>query len=67
MRNVRMILQAVGVVRGMEPDINPNWVSGANRHSMATAWFRLLPDERVVPEHNLRPSSRDRYTFYARA
>jgi hypothetical protein len=39
-RNVRMILQAVGVVRGMEPDINPNWVSGTNRHSMA---HRVVP------------------------
>ena len=65
-----MILQAGGVVRGMELDINPNWVSGAYFHPTPGGpprGFRLFPGERVAPEHYLSPSSRDWYAFYARA
>ncbi len=68
--NLGMILQAAGVVRGMELDINPNWVSGAYFQPTsggALHGFRLFPDERVAPEHYLSPSSRDWYAFYARA
>jgi hypothetical protein len=68
--NLGMILQAAGVVRGMELDINPNWVSGAYFEPASDGpprGFRLFPDERVAPEHYLRPSSRDWYAFYARA
>jgi len=64
------ILQAGGVVRGMELDINPNWVSGAYFHPTPDGpphGFRLFPGERVSPEHYLSPSSRDWYAFYARA
>jgi hypothetical protein len=63
------ILQASGVVRGMELDINPNWVSGAYFHPASNGppqAFRLFPGEQVAAEHYLSPSSRDWYAFYAR-
>lgn len=63
------ILQASGVVRGMELDINPNWVSGAYFHPTPHGplqGFRLFPGEQVAAEHYLSPSSRDWYAFYAR-
>jgi hypothetical protein len=65
-----LILQASGVVRGMELDINPNWVSGAYFHSAPDGpprGFPLFPGEHVAPEHYLSPSSRDWYAFYARS
>lgn len=68
--NLGMILQAGGVVRGMELDINPNWVSGAYFRPTPDGpphGFRLFPGERVAPEHYLSPSSRDWYAFHARA
>ncbi|MGB8961121.1 MAG: phosphodiester glycosidase family protein [Pseudonocardiaceae bacterium] len=63
------ILQASGVVRGMELDINPNWVSGAYFHPTLQGppeAFRLFPGEKVAAEHYLSPSSRDWYAFSAR-
>lgn len=63
------ILQASGVVRGMELDINPTWVSGAYFHPTPGGppqAFRLFPGEKVSAEHYLSPSSRDWYAFYAR-
>jgi hypothetical protein len=63
------ILQASGVVRGMELDINPNWVSGAYFHPASNGppqAFRLFPGEQVAAEHYFSPSSRDWYAFYAR-
>lgn len=68
--NLGMILQAGGVMRGMELDINPNWVSGAYFRPTPDGpphGFRLFPGERVAPEHYLSPSSRDWYAFHARA
>jgi hypothetical protein len=68
--NLGMILKAGGVVRGMELDINPNWVSGAYFRPILDGpphAFRLFPGERVAPEHYFSPSSRDWYAFYARA
>ncbi len=67
--NLGRILQASGVVRGMELDINPNWVSGA--YFLPTPdglprGFRLFPGERVSAEHYFSPSSRDWYAFSAR-
>ena len=44
------ILQDAGVVRGMELDINPDWVSGAYFHPQPTGQpqsFKLFPDEKV--------------------
>ena len=63
------ILQASGVVRGMELDINPTWVSGAYFHPAPDGppqAFQLFPGEKVAAEHYLSPSSRDWYAFYAR-
>ncbi len=63
------ILHTSGVVRGMELDINPNWVSGAYFHSASQGppqAVRLFPGEKVAPEHYFSPSSRDWYAFYAR-
>lgn len=64
------ILVAAGVVRGMELDINPNWVSGAYFHDRAGAapsGFRLFPGERVSAEHYLVASSRDWYSWSLRS
>jgi hypothetical protein len=63
------LLQASGVVRGMELDINPNWVSGAYFQSEpdgSVRGFRLFPGEHVAADHYFHPSSRDWYAFYAR-
>ncbi|MGH3718390.1 MAG: hypothetical protein ACRDRI_06005 [Pseudonocardiaceae bacterium] len=63
------ILRASGVVRGMELDINPNWVSGAYFHPAPEGpleAFRLFPGEKVAADHYFSPSSRDWYAFYAR-
>lgn len=63
------LLAAAGVVRGMELDINPNWVSGTYFHRNPkgnTHGFRLFSAEQVSPQHYFTPSSRDFYGWYAR-
>lgn len=63
------ILADAGVVRGMELDINPDWVSGTYYHDTATGpaqGFSLFPDEKVPPQHYLAASSRDWYAWYLR-
>ncbi|NKQ55980.1 phosphodiester glycosidase family protein [Amycolatopsis sp. K13G38] len=63
------ILQAAGVVRGMELDINPAWVSGTYFHDSPTGppkGFQLFPAEQVPPEHYLHPASRDWFGWYLR-
>ncbi len=63
------ILQDAGVVRGMELDINPNWVSGTYFHDRPNgppAGFRLFPAEQVAPQHYFSPSSRDWFAWYLR-
>jgi hypothetical protein len=63
------ILQDAGVVRGMELDINPDWVSGAYFHPQpngAPASFRLFPAEKVSPRHYLESSSRDWFAWFTR-
>lgn len=63
------ILQDAGVVRGMELDINPDWVSGAYFHPQpggGTEAFRLFPAEKVSPQHYLEPSSRDWFAWFVR-
>jgi hypothetical protein len=63
------ILQDAGVVRGMELDINPAWVSGAYFHQGANAQpvgSRLYPTERVDPQHYLQASSRDWFAWLVR-
>jgi hypothetical protein len=63
------ILQAAGVVRGMELDINPAWVSGVYFHDRPGGppqGFKLFPAEQVPAQHYLSPSSRDWFGWYAR-
>lgn len=63
------LLADAGVVRGMELDINPNWVSGAYFHDnpgSAPTGYPLFPDEKVSPRHYLGPSSRDWYAWLLR-
>ncbi|MCW2721031.1 hypothetical protein [Pseudonocardia sp.] len=63
------ILQDAGVVRGMELDINPNWVSGTYFHPRRGAppqGFKLFPAEQVAPEHYFSPTSRDWFAWYIR-
>ena len=60
------ILRSAGVIRGMELDINPAWVSGAYFHPTGSGSpdaFRLFPDERVGAQHYLQTSSRDFVSF----
>jgi hypothetical protein len=64
------LLRAAGVVRGMELDINPTWVTGVYFHDSPTGppqGFRLYPAEHADPQHYLAPSSRDWYGWYARS
>jgi hypothetical protein len=64
------IMQAAGVVRGMELDINPAWVSGAYFHDTPNGppqGFKLFPAEQVAAQHYLSPSSRDWFGWYARS
>lgn len=63
------LLADAGVVRGMELDINPNWVSGAYFHdhlSGPPTGYPLFPDERVSPLHYLGNSGRDWYSWLLR-
>ncbi|WP_236794803.1 phosphodiester glycosidase family protein [Amycolatopsis sp. GM8] len=63
------ILKGAGVVRGMELDINPAWVSGTYFHDSPTGppkGFSLFPAEQVPPEHYLHPASRDWFGWYLR-
>ncbi|MDT7709692.1 MAG: hypothetical protein QOG20_5299 [Pseudonocardiales bacterium] len=63
------ILQDAGVVRGMELDINPNWVSGTYFHPRRGGppqGFKLFPAEQVAPEHYFSPTSRDWFAWYIR-
>ncbi len=63
------ILQDAGVVRGMELDINPTWVSGTYFHDRPGGppqGFPLFAAERVAPQHYLTPSTRDWYAWHLR-
>lgn len=64
----RILLDA-GVVRGMELDINPDWVSGAYFHPQPGGppqGFKLFPDEKVSPKHYFDASSRDWFAWFTR-
>jgi hypothetical protein len=64
------LLRSAGVVRGMELDINPAWVSGAYFHPTGAARpaaFRLFADEQVGAQHYLQTSSRDFVSFDLRS
>jgi hypothetical protein len=60
------VLADAGVVRGMELDINPAWVSGAYFTSGAVG-HRLYPAQKVDPEHYLAASSRDWFAWTRRS
>lgn len=63
------ILADAGVVRGMELDINPAWLSAAyfpHAPGQQLLGYRLYPAERVPPTHYLQPTSRDWYAWYIR-
>ncbi|MCD2188847.1 hypothetical protein [Actinomycetospora soli] len=60
------ILRSAGVVRGMELDINPAWVTGAYFHPTGDPRpdaFTLFPGEQVGAQHYLQTSSRDFLSF----
>jgi hypothetical protein len=63
------ILKDAGVVRGMELDINPDWITGTYFHvrtGQQPVGFRLYPGQRPSPQHYLSPSSRDWYAWFLR-
>lgn len=63
------LLTDAGVVRGMELDINPNWVSGTYFHDHPAGpptGYLLFPSEKVNPAHYLGVSSRDWYSWVLR-
>jgi hypothetical protein len=63
------ILQEAGVVRGMELDINPMWITGVYYQVRPVAQplgFRLYPSQRPSPSHYLSPSTRDWYAWFLR-
>ena len=64
------LLRSAGVVRGMELDLNPAWVSGVYFHPTGRPHppaFRLFPDEQIGTQHYLQPSSRDFFSIDLRS
>ena len=60
------LLRSAGVVRGMELDINPAWVSGVYFHPNGRPHpqaFELFPDQEIGTQHYLQVSSRDFFSF----
>ncbi|MGJ6126610.1 hypothetical protein QN239_28935 [Mycolicibacterium sp. Y3] len=63
------LLTDAGVVRGMELDINPDWVSGAyfqRQPDGSLSGHKLFPAEKVDAGHYLQPSSRDWFAWFVR-
>jgi hypothetical protein len=64
------VLADAGVVRGMELDINPQWVNGAyftpDPAGGAPVGHKLYPSEHASPDHYLTPSSRDWFSWTLR-
>ncbi len=63
------ILQEAGVVRGMQLDINPMWITGVYYHDQPGAGplgFRLYAGQRPSPSHYLSPAGRDWYAWFLR-
>jgi hypothetical protein len=63
------ILQDAGVVRGMELDINPDWITGVYYHTSPgkpAKGFQLYPGQKPTPSHYLSPSTRDWYAWFLR-
>jgi hypothetical protein len=64
------LLRSAGVVRGMELDINPAWVSGVYFHPNGGPHppaFELFPDQQIGTQHYLQISSRDFFSFDLRS
>ncbi|MCD2195294.1 hypothetical protein LQ327_18150 [Actinomycetospora endophytica] len=64
------LLRSAGVVRGMELDINPAWVSGVYFHPNGRPQppaFELFPDQQIGTQHYLQVSSRDFFSFDLRS
>jgi hypothetical protein len=64
------ILQEAGVVRGMELDINPMWITGVYYQIQPGAQplgVRLYASQRPSPSHYLSPASRDWYAWFLRS
>ena len=64
------LLRSAGVVRGMELDINPAWVSGVYFHPNGRPHppaFELFPDQQIGTQHYLQISSRDFFSFDLRS
>ena len=64
------ILRDAGVVRGMELDINPDWITGVYYHdrpgSQQPQGYHLYPNQKPSAAHYLSPSSRDWYAWFLR-
>jgi hypothetical protein len=63
------MLKDAGVVRGMELDINPEWITGVYFHAQPSGratGFRLYPGQKPSPSHYLSPSTRDWYAWFLR-
>ena len=63
------ILADAGVVRGMELDINPDWITGAYYHTtpgQPAKGFQLYPGQKPPASHYLSPSTRDWYAWFLR-
>jgi hypothetical protein len=63
------ILRAAGVVRGMELDINPDWITGVYFHDNPggpPTGYRLYPGQKPGPAHYLTASSRDWFAWFLR-
>lgn len=63
------ILRDAGVVRGMELDINPDWITGVYFHDhpgQHPTGYQLYPGQKPSPSHYLSPSSRDWYAWFLR-
>jgi hypothetical protein len=63
------VMKAAGVVRGMELDINPEWVTGAYYQHSATGQIdphKLIDGEQKPADHYFEPSTRDFYSWSLR-
>lgn len=63
------VMRAAGVVRGMELDINPEWVTGAYYQHSATGQIdphKLIDGETKPADHYFAPSTRDFYSWSLR-
>ena len=65
------ILKDAGVVRGMEMDINPSWITGVYYHDRPAGQqplgFHLYPNQKPSAAHYVSPSSRDWYAWFLRS